>query len=190
MRDLEKAFVATKKLSRPTLYRYRKQLLNQGKIQVKSEHGYPPHNVYFVPGHHHKAIEILQLSTQLPIVMVKQLENIPWIHSSFYVTDVKEKVIWTNDETGATMILLKSPVDPRPAGHRHIHPKANQWSFGLAGEAIDDNGKWAFQGSTSFIPKGVPHGPAITTKETLALVFWDGPRTYTIIDDDYINETE
>ena len=183
MRDLEQAFVVTKKLSRPTLYRYRKQLIAQSKIQVHSNPGQPSYNTYSVPGYHHKAIELLQLSTKFPFSMNKRLEDIPWERSSFHITEVKEKVLWTNDDTGATMILLKSPVDPRPAGYRHLHPDANQWTFGLAGEAIDHNGKWAFQGSTGFIPKGIAHGPSITTKETLCLVFWDGPRTYTIVED-------
>jgi hypothetical protein len=186
MRDVEHAFVVTKKLSRPTLYRYRTQLVAQGKLQVHAVPGHPPYNTYSVPKHHQAAINALQRVQNATPLLGKWLDEIPWEDGprDVYVTDVKQKVLWTNDDTGATLILLKSPADPRPAGHRHLHPDANQWSFGFAGEAIEAGVPWTFYGSTGYIPKGTPHGPAITTKDTLCLVFWDGPRTYIIIEND------
>jgi hypothetical protein len=193
MRDLEHAFVASKRISRPTLYRYKKLLESEGKLIAIAQPGKPPYNTYSVPQHHHQAIEILKQANHFPSILGKRLEDIPWETSptDFYITACQEKVLWTNVETGATMILLKSPADPRPADPLHIHPSANQWSFGLAGEAIDfDGSRWSFEGSTGFIPKGVVHGQAITTRDSLCLVFWDGPRTYVIVDQDHVNSTE
>jgi len=186
MRDLEQAFVATRKISRPTLYRYKRRLEAEGKIQAHPTPGHPPYNTYSVPEHHHQVLNLLRYGNPFALMTGKRLENIPWEDGpeGFYITDVKQKVLWRNEETGATMILLKSPADDRPADPLHFHPHANQWSFGLEGEGIEQDGEWwAFKGSTGYIPKGRPHGGAVIVKESLALVFWDGPRTSVIIDD-------
>lgn len=186
MRDLEQAFVKTRKISRPTMYRYKKRLEVEGKIQAQPMPGHPPYNTYSVPEHHHPVIKLLLQDNQFPVIMGKRHEDIPWEDApkDFYITDVKQKVLWKNEETGATMVLLKSPADERPSDPLHFHPHANQWSFGLQGEGIEQNGEWwSFQGSTGYIPKGKKHGLAVIIKESLSLVFWDGPRTSVIIDD-------
>ena len=83
-----------------------------------------------------------------------------------------------------TFISLKSPADPQPTDPLHVHPHANQWSYGLEGEAMTPDGtRWLFKDNVGFLPKGTPHGGDVITKASLCLVFWDGPRTYTIIDD-------
>lgn len=103
---------------------------------------------------------------------------------------MKQKILHVNPDTGASIILLKSPADPRPADVLHIHPSANQWSYGLEGEAVTPDGtRWLFKDTVGFIPKGTPHGGDVITKASLALVFWDGPRTYTVIDDDSFGNT-
>jgi hypothetical protein len=179
-------------MARATLYRYKQQLLNDGKIHAQSIPGRPPYNLYSVPTHHHPAIELLQHGTAFPQIDHQHLDDIPWEDAprDVFVTDVKQKVLWHNDATGATLILLKSPASSGITDRRHFHPDANQWSFGLAGEAIDDNGKWTFLGAVGYNPKGQPHGPSRVTKDSLSFVFWDGPRTYVIVDKDPIDNTE
>jgi hypothetical protein len=191
-RELERAFVATRQMARSTLYRYKQQLLTEGKIHARSVQGRPPYNLYSVPSHHHTAIQLLQHGTAFPPIDIQKLDDIPWEDAprDVFVTDVKQKVLWRNDATGATLILLKSPASSGITDRRHFHPDANQWSFGLKGEAIDEQGKWTFQGSAGYIPKGQPHGPSTVTKDALSFVFWDGPRTYTIIDDDSVGDAE
>jgi hypothetical protein len=184
-RDLEQAFVATRQMARATLYRYKQQLLTEGKVQAQSVPGRPPYNLYSVPSYHHTAIELLQHGTAFSLMNIQRLDDVPWEDAprDVFVTDVKQKVLWRNDATGATFILLKSPASAGITDRRHFHPEANQWSFGLAGEAIDEHGKWTFLGSVGYNPRGQPHGPSTVTKDALCFVFWDGPRTSIIVKD-------
>jgi hypothetical protein len=87
----------------------------------------------------------------------------------YYLTDVKQKVLWKNEETGATWVLLKFP--PGIADKLHTHPDANQFVYLLSGEigGRELGGKIA-----SVQLKGNQHGQANFTKESLALFFWDG----------------
>jgi hypothetical protein len=193
MRDLEQAFVQTKKLSRTTLYRYRRQLSAQGKIRVHSNPGQPPYNTYWVPSEHHPALQVLLQLNHFPQSFAVHLDEIPWEDAprDVFLTNVKQKTLHVNPDTGASIILLKSPADPRPADVLHVHPSANQWSYGLEGEAVTPDGtRWLFKDNVDFVPKGTPHGGDVITKASLALVFWAGPRTYSIIDDDYIGDAE
>jgi quercetin dioxygenase-like cupin family protein len=61
-------------------------------------------------------------------------KEMPWEDApeGFYFTDVKQKTLWVNEETGATMVLMKFPVGL--ADDVHSHPEANQFMFGLKGE--------------------------------------------------------
>ena len=43
----------------------------------------------------------------------------------YYITDVKQKVLWENLETGAMMALVKFPNGV--ADEIHSHPHANQF---------------------------------------------------------------
>jgi len=42
----------------------------------------------------------------------------------YYLTDVQQKTLWVNEETGATIVLVKFP--PGIADKLHTHPNANQ----------------------------------------------------------------
>ena len=124
MRDLQQAFVATKKLSRPTLYRYRKQLVEQGKIHVQSVSGNPPFNIYSVPSQHHPVVRVLQQLNYSPYNLGIDLENIPWepAPSEMFTGKCMQKVMYSDPNTGGEMILLKSPVDA--SDRRHVHQRA------------------------------------------------------------------
>ena len=183
MRDLQQVFVVTKKLSRPTLYRYRKQLVDQGKIQVQSVSGHPPYNVYSVPFQHHPVVRVFQQFNYSPDNLGVDLENIPWVDLSPELGG-RRKSIYKNSTTGAELILTNAPAGAHD--FRHVHLQANQWSFGLSGEAIRQDGTiWQFKNSLGYYPKGMPHGGDTITKESLCLTFYDGPKIPTPIDDDY-----
>jgi len=94
----------------------------------------------------------------------------------YYLTDVKQKVLWTDDETGATMVLLKFPVGV--ADKIHSHPEANQFCYGLSGEIeMPDGNSVPVEGTLSFFPRGEKHGATKVTKECIILFYWDGPPT-------------
>jgi len=56
----------------------------------------------------------------------------------YYLTDVKQKLLWNDDETGASWVLMKFPVGV--LDKRHCHPDANQFAFVLEGEAERPDG--------------------------------------------------
>ena len=56
----------------------------------------------------------------------------------YYKTDVKQKVLYRDEETGALLALVKFPKGL--ADDIHSHPKANQHVFWLKGEMINDDG--------------------------------------------------
>lgn len=82
----------------------------------------------------------------------------------YYLSDVKEKVLFQDPETGAKIALVKAPVGPMDRLHKH--PEANQYVLRLTGDR-----KWAF----SITPKGEVHGGAVLKEEGIALFIWDGP---------------
>jgi hypothetical protein len=128
---------------------------------------------------------VLQQLNYSPYNLGIDLDDIPWEElprDIFKIGDTRvraggrQKVIYTDPKTGATMILLNAPKgvsDPR-----HIHLEANQWSFGIDGECVSYTGTtWQLKNSVGYYPKGMPHGGDTVIKDTLCLVFWDGPRT-------------
>ena len=111
----------------------------------------------------------------MPIVNL--FEAMEWEDApkGYYLTDVKRKVLWVDEETGATWVLLKFP--PGIGDKLHTHPQANQMVFGLSGEMKRPDGTLAKSNGTSTVifRKGEVHGRGNFTKETQILMYWDGP---------------
>jgi len=111
------------------------------------------------------------------------LDEVPWEGFTPELNG-RRKFIYKNSTTGAELVLINCPKGVY--GDVHVHLQANQWSFGLYGEAIRQDGTiWQFKNSFGYYPKGMPHGGDTVTKECLCLTFYDGPRTFTPIDDGY-----
>ena len=93
----------------------------------------------------------------------------------YYLTDVKQKTLWVDIDTGATWALIKFP--PGIADKRHTHQKANQLTVGLSGEVeMADGTPIELKGQgASITKKGEEHGRTLFTKETIILFYWDGP---------------
>jgi quercetin dioxygenase-like cupin family protein len=92
----------------------------------------------------------------------------------YYLTDVKEKVIWEDEKTGAKMALIKFPVGI--ADKLHSHPEADQFAYCLSGEVETDTGeKISMEGKFLYFPRGEKHGATKMLKETVGLFYWDGP---------------
>jgi len=92
----------------------------------------------------------------------------------YYLTDVKQKVLWEDEDTGATMALIKFPEGI--SDKIHSHPEANQYCLGLSGEAMLTAGKvTSLEGVFVYFRKGEKHGATNWTKEGIVLFYWDGP---------------
>jgi hypothetical protein len=184
-RDLEQAFVKTQKISRSTLYKYKRLLQAQGKIESKPVHAQPPYNIYTIPSHQLRAVEALKQYTQLsPEYYAVRLHEMEWQNApkDFYLTPVKEKILWQNPDTGAMVTLCKLPVGLSDAPH--IHPEATVMGYVLSGEAELPDGRRISWPPHSFNcrPKGMLDMGYKITKETILLAIWDGPRTKIDVD--------
>jgi quercetin dioxygenase-like cupin family protein len=92
----------------------------------------------------------------------------------YYLTDVKQKTLWVDEGTGATLALVKFP--PGVADRLHTHPKANQIIYGLSGEINTPSGRVVVEGSSvNVTPRGEVHGRGDFLKESIVLFYWDGP---------------
>ena len=95
--------------------------------------------------------------------------------TGYYITPVKEKILWTDKETGAIVTLMK--FSPGILDKKHKHPKANQWCFWIKGKLKEGDGPEVnAEGILSYIPKGESHGGTQIVEECLVLFHWDGPR--------------
>jgi hypothetical protein len=177
-RDLEAQFVKTKQIARGTMYKYKRQLELEGKIQAKPVQSRPPYNLYFVPKRFHKRVEALKQYKSLPLTYdVSNAGALEWTDApkGMYLTAVKEKILWHDEKTGAIMTLNKFP--PGLYASPRIRPKANAWFYTISGEAeLPDGRKGSNKGFYGFLPKGVTEIGVKLTKETLVFTFYDGPR--------------
>jgi len=105
-------------------------------------------------------------------------KDIEWEDSprGYYLTEVKQKVLWEDKKTGATLTLVKFP--PGVADKIHSHPEADQITIGLSGE-LEMPPKGVITplvpNMAMTMPKGGKHGATRFTKESIILFFWDGP---------------
>ena len=87
---------------------------------------------------------------------------------------MKQKVLWEDKETGATMALVRFPVGV--ADKIHSHPEANQFCWALGGEWMTpDRVRIGLKDVLFFFPRGERHGATEFTEETTFLFYWDGP---------------
>jgi quercetin dioxygenase-like cupin family protein len=96
----------------------------------------------------------------------------PWREKS--LKGVHEKMLWRNEETGASIALIKFDKGvgiPQP----HYHA-SNQFMFCLQGRyEYTSTGVMLTAGSFYCNPKGNVHGPAIAREETVVVEIYDGP---------------
>lgn len=94
----------------------------------------------------------------------------------YYLSDVKQKVLWKDENTDATLALVKFPEGI--ADKIHSHPEANQITIGLSGEVEMPPNDVLMKVEPNMVvtmPKGEKHGATNITQETIVLFFWDGP---------------
>ena len=94
----------------------------------------------------------------------------------YYLTYVKQKVLWEDTNTGATLALVKFPKGV--ADQIHSHPEANQITIGLSGEIRLSPETEPIKVEPNMVvtaQKGVKHGATDVIEESIILFFWDGP---------------
>ena len=101
-----------------------------------------------------------------------QSEDIPWREKS--LKGVYEKMLWRNEETGASIALIKYRKGagiPEP----HLHA-SNQFMFCLEGRyEYTATGVVLTPGCFYCNLKGNVHGPAVAHVETIVVEVYDGP---------------
>ena len=93
----------------------------------------------------------------------------------YYLSDVKQKILWADPKTGATLALVKFPKGV--ADKIHSHPEATQITIPLSGEILmpPDNIPTKMEPTMVVTAsKGGKHGASDFTEESIVLFFWDG----------------
>lgn len=100
-----------------------------------------------------------------------------------FLTDVKIKVLWRDEKTGAHFRLIKIP-EGGCFELPHVHPGASHWSFTISGEAELPNGARMTAGEDNYVfafnPREEEHAywkGMKVIKECIALQYFDGPST-------------
>lgn len=199
-RDIAREFVATKRISRGTMYKYKRLLEVEGKIQAKPMASRPPYNVYYVPTRFHRELDALQQYKQLALKSHEPSEQLfnfvsdrngvdinsmEWVDApeDRFLTKVQQKILWENKATGAILVLQRA--QPGIAEAKHYHPDANQWGLCLSGECeLPDGSRIPTEFLFGYIPKGEVHMYPKITKESISLVYYDGHRTKIPVSED------
>jgi len=184
-RDLQNQFVKTKQLSRGTLYKYKRLLEQEGKLKITTVQAKPPYHLYSVPSAYHRQVQALKQYKQTPDrSFLSNIDALPWqpTPTGLFFTDAQRKVLWTNEDTGALLVLLKGA--PGIVEPLHYHPEANKWAYILSGEyELPDGTPLPAAGLYGFIPRGELHTSPKIRKEVIALCYFDGPRTKVPVSD-------
>jgi 2,4'-dihydroxyacetophenone dioxygenase len=99
-------------------------------------------------------------------------DSLPWREKS--LKGIHEKMLWRNEETGASIALIKF-VKGAGIAQPHYHA-SNQFMFCLTGcYEYTSTGVVLTPGSFYCNPKGNVHGPAIAHEETVVVEIYDGP---------------
>lgn len=183
-RDLLNEFVKSNKMSRGTLFKYKRTLELEQKIASKPVHERPPYNLYYVPEQQQSEVEKLKQyrTSNIKLLLANDMgwEDAP---AGSFLTTAKRKVLWKDEATGAELILAK--VSTGLAESLHYHPHANEWVYAFSGECELPNGtRIPASGLTMYVPKGELHTCLKITKEATALMLFDGPRDKIHVPDD------
>lgn len=104
--------------------------------------------------------------------LLLQAAELPWRPKS--LDGVHEKALWRDEETGASIALIKIEKD---SGIPELHTHAsNQFMFMLRGKyEYLHSGEVLTEGSFYWNPKGNAHGPTVAREESVFVEIFDGP---------------
>ena len=73
--------------------------------------------------------------------MVKvNCKEVKWDRAPNFVNNIQRKVLWRDEKTGAMFVILRAPAGTYLEQKPHNHPKANQFTLILSGEAENPDG--------------------------------------------------
>jgi len=61
-------------------------------------------------------------------------KDVEWDRAPNFVNNIQRKVLWKDEQTGATFAILKAPKGVYIEQVSHSHPYSNQFTFRLSGE--------------------------------------------------------
>jgi 2,4'-dihydroxyacetophenone dioxygenase len=98
--------------------------------------------------------------------------DLEWVDKT--LEGLTHKMLWRNDETGASIALVKFDKDSGiPQRHSHA---SNQFMFCLSGRyTYLPTGLTLTAGSFYWNPKGSLHGPTVAEEDSVLLEVYDGP---------------
>ncbi len=98
-----------------------------------------------------------------------------WVYIE--LTGLSVNLLWENEETGATISLLKAPKGSGvPLAHRHA---SNQFMYCLEGEYEYTETNLILKAGAFYMnPKGHPHGPTRANADSLLIEIYDGPHYF------------
>ena len=110
-------------------------------------------------------------------VLIKKGDLDPARWQQFEKIGLKQYVLWTHPETGASITLLEFPAGTGiPEKHAHA---SNQFMYCLEGKyEYTDSHLTLEPGDFYMNPKDHPHGPTMAHERSVLIEIYDGPHYY------------
>ena len=110
-------------------------------------------------------------------------KEVEWERAPNFVIDVRRQVLWKDEQTGASFVILKIPKGVYVEQVPHSHPHANQFTFMMSGEMEHPDGRHiSFPEDAygfTYSPKNEKHGASQkgfkVLKDIIYIHYWDGP---------------
>ena len=123
-------------------------------------------------------------------------KEVEWDRAPNFVNNIQRKVLWKDEQTGATFAILKAPKGVYIEQVPHSHPHSNQFTFRLSGEIklLDGTSISCSEGDYGFgyCPKNEKHGASSEGMKVLEdfiyLHYWDGPDDWDAPDERALRE--
>ena len=110
-------------------------------------------------------------------VLIKKGDLDPARWQQFEKIGLKQYVLWTHPETGASITLLEFPAGSGiPEKHAHA---SNQFMYCLEGKYEYTDSQLTLEPGDFYMnPKDHPHGPTMAHERSVLVEIYDGPHYY------------
>lgn len=110
-------------------------------------------------------------------------KEVEWERAPYFTIGVQRQVLWKDEQTGASFVILKIPKGEYVEQVAHSHPHANQFTFFMSGEMEHPDGRHISFPEDSYdfnySPKNEKHGASQkgfkVLKDVIYIHYWDGP---------------
>jgi 2,4'-dihydroxyacetophenone dioxygenase len=110
-------------------------------------------------------------------VLIKKGDRDPARWQQFEKIGLKQYVLWTHPETGASITLLEFPAGTGiPEKHAHA---SNQFMYCLEGKYEYTDSQLTLEPGDFYMnPRDHPHGPTMAHERSVLVEIYDGPHYY------------